>query len=87
MWIYQAALDRMMSVVRKQHKLFPALDQCSKEQLQELWDKKLWDRDNLIKLLDNDDITIEDEVSIRFKICDAEDQLELIDYEWSRFPY
>jgi hypothetical protein len=87
MWVYQATLDRMMCVVRKQHKLVPSLDQCSKQELQELWDKKLWDLDMLISLLENDDISAEDESSILVKICEAENELERIDYEWSRFPY
>jgi hypothetical protein len=86
MWIYQAALDRMFAVIKKQVDLPPALCSCSKEQLQSEWDDTIWKINNLARILERDDIDLVEEDCILGKIADLESYLENIDYEWSRHP-
>ena len=42
----------MYEVIKRQAKLPPRVDCCSKEQLQDLWDNLLWKRAKLVELLD-----------------------------------
>ena len=85
MWIYQQALDSMYKVIVKNAKEFPCLEYCSKDQLQILWDENIWQLNNNIKLLERHDLTLGEETCIMNKIQAIENQLENIDYEWSRF--
>ena len=85
MWLYQNTIDQMFSVIKKQHLLPPSISWCSRDQLNELWAENMWKRDNYYKLLKDDSLDFDTEQSIINKIQCIEDELDNIDYEWSRF--
>ena len=85
MWIYQETLNEMYAVIKRQAKLPPRLDYCSKDQLQVLWDGLLWKRAKLEALMDWHGLEEGDISGIERSIDKIDEELEEIDYEWSRF--
>jgi hypothetical protein len=75
----------MYEIIKRQAKGAPRLDYCSKEQLNVIWDDLLWKRAKLEELMDWHRLE-EGEISgIERSICQIDDELAAIDYEWSRF--
>ena len=76
----------MYAIIKKQAKLPPRIDYCSKDELQALWDDIVWKLNDFDRLLQLDDLTLDEENCILRKMEALEQELEDIDYEWSRFP-
>jgi len=85
MWVHQETLDEMYKIIKRMAKQPPRVDCCSKEQLQELWDNLLWKRDKLEELLDWHGLEDGEGTGILRSIDRIDEELEEIDYQWSRF--
>lgn len=83
MWVHQATLDYMHSIIKKQHTLKPRLDYCNKEQLEELWEENLYQLDLYNRLVDISNNFDEERILLK-KIDYLEQELNEIDRLWSK---
>jgi len=87
MWVFDETLARMVTISHKQTNVFHSIEYCSREELEYMWEESDWKRANYVRLLERDDL-INDEVKcIEEKINALEIELDIIDYEWSRFDF
>ena len=84
MWDKQSTFDHMYGVVRRMHGLKPRLDYCTKAQLEELWQENIYQLDLYHRLVKRCEDSEEERVLLK-KIEWLEEELDSIDYEWSRF--
>lgn len=90
-WQYDGTLLRMCDILKQPYlnfpyKVYPPLASCSKEELTELWTAAYEKLDRIYLALEDPLLSLQFEKMYYDDIERIEQQIDEIDYQWSRFP-